>query len=496
MKKIKVTFCILLFISLWGYAQPGYFKFDNNLNNFTNEHLNEIKSNPGWSFITFQIDSTTHFKNLDLIKDFKKLNLNIYSNEFPKEFNRVCFKNLKKIKIDSQNLIKISPLSKLTSLKEITINGLKCSKLENEFSYLENLKKLEIVSDNINNIEILKKLNNLRSLTLNCKRLKKIPRFTRNTIKRLNLTIGKNTKIKNLRFIKSLDTLSFNKSLFKSIPDFFPSNLKVIYINDNNSLESIENLNLYDNLKSITINKTGLSSIKGNFIRLTPDEISIIENDFLTNIDDLFSIKSIREKLRISYNRKLKSINFKDNCFQINEFYLSYNDSLEKINSNYNCSEVRKINIFGNNFKGFPAALAKLKNLTYVDFSEKKTIDISHISSITSLKTLKISCAQIDMIPESLYSNTNIESIDISHCKKITDLSKIIKFKKLNSLSFFSNDKLEKIPDIEYLKSMDYLSIMSNKKLKIKDNYSRGNNWSINDNYYWYQKIKTLYTPK
>lgn len=197
------------------------------------------------------------------------------------------------LKVESDNIEDLLPISNLQNLKDLTITSRSLKNLKG-IENLINLEKLKIQSPTISNLDSIINLVNLKELYLYGLPISDFSSV--NSLKKLSsLTIFR-SPIKNLSFIKDLEDLKKIHFYEIEITDLFPmqncSNLIEIKI-ARTPIESILPITNLKNLKVLKIEYTAIHSIDG-IEKLTNLEDLVINDVKVTNLKPFYNLKNAR----------------------------------------------------------------------------------------------------------------------------------------------------------------------------------------------------------
>ena len=213
---------------------------------------------------------------------------------------------------------------------------------------------------------------------------------------------------------------------------------------DNNNIEE----NIFDGDITLTtqdeVDKFGSNNYTEIIGTLYIGEGLLNRNTFIRNIDKLASLKAIT-KLEIKGNDNLTNINGLKNLTFVEELKIRYNISLVSIDGLMSLHPIYDglLEILGN------SSLLDLKGLNKIQY-------------VNDLKILSNGIRNL----EGLNNLTSANILYIDNNEKITNLKELNKLTKVNYLHIYGNDSLES------LEGLNYLSIIGNRGLWIRQNFS------------------------
>lgn len=181
-------------------------------------------------------------------------------------------------------------------------------------TYFDNLEFLNLgTAQNLKNVKVLPRIKKLRRLILNCSSLKTFPQFKKgNNLKGLELTdLNQNFNLTKLKTLDNLFNIKFDiAAKLQEIPPYLSKSLVNISVNGN--IGSISNLNLYPNLRYISIINTQLKSFDVNLENnKNLINIHLKRNKKMADIKGIYTCKNL-EYLLISGLPLLKKFHFKN----------------------------------------------------------------------------------------------------------------------------------------------------------------------------------------
>ncbi len=326
-----------------------------------------------------------------------------------------------------------SPLSFLTNIEEIYIQGsgaLKDKDLENLINSIKSFKKLiklSLYATNLEDISLLDELKNIDSLK--------------------NLNLGVN-KIKNLEPLKNLTNLKYldlrNNLIFDISPLKSLTKLETLYLMNNDIIDitplaSNKNL-VYLNLK----NNPKIDGDRNNY-----DEQGIKDLDEIGKIlDRNGTIYLDSEQLDLFHN--YRNINLS-------------NENLSTLDILDGMTQIENLNLGGNKLtledEKSQEILSSMKNLKYLYLENNQLTDISAINNLKNLNTLyimgneNINLGQI----EDIISNLANLRLGTNALKTITNCNPT----KIEKLNIDNSVYITEIPDLSKLTSLKRLSLAS-----------------------------------
>jgi len=433
-------------IKLYGHIWHDGLAYGGNVDLKYIKHFDEITN--------IQIEEAGTISNLELINSFK---------------------NLKNISICGPLRSSVIPYS----LRDIPLTSSKLSlpDIKWECNFLEELLLMSI--EEIENLQFISGLKNLKTICVNASKL--------------NSFSGIPTTIEDFRFKVSRLDEPIKDSEFETLQSL--KNLRILEIESDNSdfsflsgLTKLEQLTISSSSEKITIPK--LSNLKKlRYISLTG---SIQNLDFLEKNEEI-------EMIRI-FDSTIKSIMGLQNCKKIKVIYLVRCDKLTTLTGLENCKELdidirntgienldglkgcSKLSNFGTKIieyfhihGGFSSTDVETypdgsTNLDYVIRNNtlyisgcNNLIDISGIKNATNLMGLSItSCESLKNI-RGIETLQNLYDIDFSGCSALEDISIVKNFPKLKSLNLSGCKKLKVKPKSNLLDTIEDIENYKNK---------------------------------
>ena len=273
------------------------------------------------------------------------------------DFDNVC-SNLpwiKKLEVGrNENITDISSLAKLKSLESLNLRGLKASE-EKPFdlaplSKLTNLKKIEFYATKVTNTDALKSLVNLTYVSLYM------------------------SAVSSIDFLKSTPEVTY-LSLYGFEHTFV--NYEPV-----TGLKKLEELDIYMNKQASDENLAVLKS--------------------LTNL----------KKISMSNNKIATSLDFLENCHQLEEINASWCRNLEDFSALYNMKNLKTLKVSDSKLTNLDM-IGETCTLENIDISGTQVTDISKLAPCTKLSSIDISETEIkDISP--LYNTEKIWSLEVS----------------------------------------------------------------------------------
>jgi len=359
------------------------------------------------------------------------------------------------------------------SLKEIYIDGNDQLEDISVLATLKNLENINIINYSGVSLPDLSGLTKLRSFFVEkyyggdklkhidglsgCKSLKKL--YVRSgAIEKLDLDFSKMTldelEISGCSSIKDINAISDSKSL--KILRLFDIPIKRLPANMSN-MDSLRYINI--------IGLHRLSDISNLKKMKSLHRISINGAAHLTEIPRNFNTNTKMDSIDISYARGLRSAEGISYLRNLNLLDIDDVNPAFDIPSNlYTCENIQTI-------------IVRIS-------IESKAKDISMIRNFPKLKKLELSFLPFSMLPDEIFTNKNVEEFAIIGNTLLTDISSVVRFKKLKKLTISYNDKLIKIPDLKHdLSFVDDIDIQNNRTLVMQEDYKTLNkNWKIEKN--------------
>ncbi len=428
MNKLVTALLMLLFATNLN-AQPGYEVIG--LPDASGQRLNSLNS----FYYHYAIDSATDFSKFKNLKGIKSINLHAYLKSLPKEMAYLS-DSLQEIWIDgNHHLEDLSALKTLKNLKSITVEFYDGKELP-DLSDLPNLESVTIEDYYFSNLISVSGLSGCRNL------------------KKLKILSG---------------------SLNKFDLDVAAMNLEELDLEYCNSLHNIDIIAASKSLKRLSLFYVSLTRLPPDFNQMPKLAFLDLTGLPVNNISCLNHMKALSD-LRI-YGCDLNEIpgEFKTNK-KIDTIDIQYCRSLKSASGIAGLKNLRLLRIddVDKNFVP-PPLLFTCKNLEDLQIASWNS-DISMIRDLPELKKLSLEFFQFEKLPESLFTNQNIEDLDIVGNKKVTDLRGITRFKNLKKLRLFLNTELVAIPDLpKEMPQLTEVQINNNNKLVIPEEFKRFN---------------------
>ncbi len=169
------------------------------------------------------------------------------------------------------------------------------------------------------------------------------------------------------------------------------------------------------------------------------------------------SIFTNLKSLTINHS-KISKIKGLDNLTRLKKLNLGYNNIL-KIKGLDNLKNLKKLNLRGNLITEIND-LAELENLEMLDLAENKIPEIKGLDNLKSLKKLKLRGNLITEISD-LNEMENLEVLNLAE-NKISEIKGLEALKNLKKLNLMKN-KISEIKGLKALKNLKNLSLMENK---------------------------------
>jgi len=259
--------------------------------------------------------------------------LNLRNCNLPKIPQEIqCFKNLKKLWLDNNQITKIENLDgleelrvlglgnnqigeienlkNLSGLEELELNNNKITEIKN-LECLINLSKLKLYNNDITEIKSLDKLTNLQQLGLYNNNIAKIQNLDGLVnLTRLGLGCNKIKKIEGLDKLKGLKILWLYNNKITKIENLNKlANLKTLWL-DNNQITKIENLDGLEELCVLGLNNNKIKTIQ-NLNKLIGLQSLMLNKNLIKKIESLDTLKNL-QTLEL-YDNKLETFENLDN---------------------------------------------------------------------------------------------------------------------------------------------------------------------------------------
>ncbi|XP_056162468.1 disease resistance protein L6-like [Syzygium oleosum] len=402
------------------------------------ERLDLSKSKGLKIFNVFDCENLVEIQSLDTLESLAKIDIckctSITRLDLPKSEGLKIFSAE-----ECKNLVEIQGLDRLESLEEINICW--CTSIERlDLSKSEGLKIFNVgCCKNLVDIQGLDRLKSLEEIKIFCCTL----------IERLDLPKSKGLKIfnaeecKNLVEIQGLDWLEsleeINISQCTSIErlDLSKSEgLKIFYAVECKNLVEIQGLDRLESLEKIDI--CGCTSITR--LDLPKSEgLKIFNARYCENLVDIQGLDRLKSLEKIDISK----------CTLIQRLDLSKSEGLKIFNAGH-CENL--VDIQG---------LDRLKSLEEIDISECILIQRLDLSKSKGLKKLSIEfcensslkhidisgCSSIEILPD-LSLCTNLISLVLQNCEKLTELEGLEELEKLMLLDISGCKSLKTIPEL------------------------------------------------
>lgn len=327
------------------------------------------------------------------------------------------------------NLTDLTGLQYATKLQKLNLNGNKLTALT-ALQSLTNLQTLSVASNNITDLSPLHSLSKLTVFDFHVNNAKIQPDLTplaSTSLQNLNLA-GDNygdtpEKLGALANLPHLTTISLVLNKLTSVPAFAPNAPLTSVDVSGNKITDPSSLAKYPNLTYLGISSNKISDWQP-LASLSNLTTLIAGNNPQTNI-------SVLNKLT-----KLQKLN-------LSQVGLT-NQSLNQLVANM--TNLQSLSIDFNSGITDLTLLAKLKNLTYLNFSNDAVSDLTPLSNLTNLTTLSFLSNQVsDVTP--LQKLTNLATLTFLR-NHVLDLSPL---KNLNNLQYLNaNFQLINAPALTY----------------------------------------------
>ncbi|MBR2876554.1 MAG: protein kinase [Clostridia bacterium] len=384
--------------------------------------------------ISATLITKTDYENLKKLKNLKTLSLDgcFLDNESVKKLSELTQLEGLSLTLNT-DITDVSPLTAMTGLKELYLNGTSISDIS-VLTSLKDITILNISSTKVSDLSSLKKFENLETLMINT--LSELDPTTIRLPESISTIEIKNNGLNNINFLK-------NKPNISSVYAF------------NNNISDISVLADYELWYiDFSANKiTDFSCLSGK---------TISEIDFSTNkISDISYMKNI-------------------NALTID---LSFNE-ISDISSLAGKTKITQLDLKGNKISDI-SPLKDLFNITSLDISHNNIEDISVISTIDELRNFQANNNRIKDISvlekckylheneyaPSLENNqiedisalanfTNIDYIGLKH-NKISDVSPLSKLNKLTNIDLYDNN-ISDVSSLANLTNITHLNVAGN----------------------------------
>lgn len=396
----------------------------------------------GLKILNTKITNTEAFTNLTIINgDFI-----IQDND---ELENIDKMGEVEILNSSDIIIKNNP--KLTVVKNLGANTSNIAhlKIEDnlELTSIEGFKNIEKIYVNSTNNESIIILNNKKLLNLK-------------GLEKLKKTAG--IIIRNNEFLESLDGFSENLENLDNIKIYNNKNLQNINVLSNYSKATSVNLNNLPNLRSLN----GLKNISEiGQLRLS------LNSSYITNLDDLKSLKIVNSTLFINgdyylngvraldSNNYIKNIDGLNNLEKCNDMYFHHLHGITDFPKFPNLSQLNSLQIFGNSSLKTINSFENLESVTN-EFRITKNINLIELSSFNNLTTVAKDFAisnnnELPLI-KGFNNLTITNGFTVAYNYKLSLINGFEKLKKIDGdFEILGNDVLttfDKIKNIETVK--------------------------------------------
>ncbi len=336
------------------------------------DDIQKLTSKPiEWCPIEYPPSTTNYnFNSVDLceidgIYRIERIDINEHSIiEIPSSISDM--RNIEVLKIHFHSIDSMIEVSKLQSLKFLSMNSCNIHIIPPSIGELSNLVHLSLVSNKIEVIPLeMGKLSNLQYLNLSDNRIKNIPEVIRNLRHLEKLHLSRNEiehlpdvfdSIKNLKFFD----LSFNK--ISRLPDSYFRCVDQIRLS-NNRVEKINFEEKMDHITSIWLDNNQLEEFPDNIDNLSNLSRLILSNNNLIALPESLGNLSLLEELMIR-NNKIKRLPDKiSNCTNLKILYAENNNLSSLPDDIGKLTRLKKVDISGNNITKIPESIKNLKEL-------------------------------------------------------------------------------------------------------------------------------------
>lgn len=358
------------------------------------------------------------------------------------------FTNLYDINLSNNNIDDITPLTKISTLTTINLsnNNIKdvsaFKNMKTKSLYLLNLSNNKIndvsaLNDIINkneynlldldisnnpNIKGYEKLSNLGYLNISNCNIKDVSNL-KNCEKLQNLQIENTKGIKGLEQLpENLNSLDISNCGVNTLPEV-NKNIQYLYLKKNN-LTTLNGIEKYENLCSIDISENPIT------------DWSALKNIKKENIE-----QKVKENQDISTEQTSET---EEKMVEYEEYQGEEDYGIDITANNCNIDD---ITIFNNvNVSSLILKDNKIKDVSKFQNDNIYCIDLSNNRNLTGLQGL-----------------SKVSTLFLDNCD-ITDISEILKFENLLSISL-ENNNITDITGFSKMKNMENLSLAGNKKL-------------------------------
>lgn len=310
------------------------------------------------------IDSTTDLSRIGLLKSFDHLQLDLFLDSIPTQFEG--FDKLTSLSIGSYKCLKdLSGLRYFKNLQWLSISGFNGSVLSATPLRLDSLKHLELHNSmQLKNLDALAELKALEVLNVHDEHITAFPKFARgNHLKKLRIeryayvsdsTTKKPFDLHNLRYLGRLEDLYLGSMLqLTEVPPDLPGALKKLEISgagvhpwqgEKITLSSIKNIKKYPHLTFFTLYGVWLAKIDGDFKGMSLGRLDLNTIYGLEDVSGLFSFDSIAE-LSMRRCHDLKQISASACRLRTHKLLVEESGRLRDVNFLFGCEGISRLEI-------------------------------------------------------------------------------------------------------------------------------------------------------
>ncbi|WP_421921140.1 leucine-rich repeat domain-containing protein [Marinifilum sp.] len=239
-----------------------------------------------------------------------------------------------------------------------------------------------------------------------------------------------------------------DKRFFTKLEDALedPENVYYLMLHcDGISLEMIEKIGLFVNLKRLDIGNYSLEIVPASIAKLDLYEFQLLTaQGKKVEFSEEFSLNNTIRKCQVKSTDYISPNILK--VRSIEELDLR-NSDLTTLPYLGNLSNLRKLNAIGNCFKNIDnSGLENITTLEEVNIGSKSPIDISPITNWTSLKSLSIAMNTVTIIPESISNLNKLQKLNLSYNDFKSLPGSVTKLTSLKEVDF-SNSGITSLPE-------------------------------------------------
>lgn len=213
-----------------------------------------------------------------------------------------------------------------------------------------------------------------------------------------------------------------------------------------------------ESLKYISCFVNGVTDFTGLEKAINLERFSVVDNQYITNLDFLKSCTKLKQ-ITLSSCPNLNDISAVSNFPNLTILDISYSINLADISPLYG-KKLTKLNLdnikfSSSNRESNKQVIRSLTNLETLQmpYCDLKDEDLDMLLPLTKLKTLVLNCNDLTNINFVDYLPSTLKEISVYGNSSIKDMSKITKFKNLETLGFGSTQ----VTDFSFVNQLPYI---------------------------------------